>query len=397
MTARRVVLVMVEPPLPFGNAAARWYYVLLRGLVHRGHQVTALAACSKPEQIAAAQELFPAGRFDLRCHPVTPRSNWRSKIETLQRPHSYLFSSRMRRDLDAVLARGFDVLHLEQLWSGWLGLDHRDQAMVNVHYSFGIDLAEQPSASPAERARRIRTQQAERRLLREYLFLSTVSPRLSAEVRRVSPRSKVFTLPFGLDPSLYPFPAEAPRTSAPTVGLIGSFNWAPSRSAGLRLLTRLWPAIYRQVPEARLQVVGRAARSAFGAYQFLPGVQIHEDVPDTRPYFQATDVFVYAPHSGSGVKVKILEAFALGAAVVTNTDGVEGIPALDGVHAGLGESDDELIHRTVALLKGRSQRERQRRAARLLVEQHCSPEATLPAVEGIYDWIAENRRQHLVA
>ena len=33
---------MIEaPPLPFGNAAARWYYVLLKGLVARGHKDTA--------------------------------------------------------------------------------------------------------------------------------------------------------------------------------------------------------------------------------------------------------------------------------------------------------------------------------------------------------------------
>jgi len=35
---------MVEAPVPFGNAAARWYYVLLRELVARGHRVTAFAA-----------------------------------------------------------------------------------------------------------------------------------------------------------------------------------------------------------------------------------------------------------------------------------------------------------------------------------------------------------------
>ena len=39
MTARRVVLVLPDPPLPFGNAAARWFWVLVKGLHERGHEV----------------------------------------------------------------------------------------------------------------------------------------------------------------------------------------------------------------------------------------------------------------------------------------------------------------------------------------------------------------------
>ena len=56
MSPLRIVLLMIEPPLPFGNAAARWFYVLLRGLVERGHNVTAFATCSKPEEMARALE-----------------------------------------------------------------------------------------------------------------------------------------------------------------------------------------------------------------------------------------------------------------------------------------------------------------------------------------------------
>ena len=48
MTPLRVIVVMIEPPLPFGNAVARWFYVLLRELVARGHRTTAFAACITP-------------------------------------------------------------------------------------------------------------------------------------------------------------------------------------------------------------------------------------------------------------------------------------------------------------------------------------------------------------
>lgn len=52
----RILLAMIEPPLPFGSAAGRWNHVLLKGLVERGHDVSAFASCIKPEEIEAARD-----------------------------------------------------------------------------------------------------------------------------------------------------------------------------------------------------------------------------------------------------------------------------------------------------------------------------------------------------
>jgi hypothetical protein len=181
------------------------------------------------------------------------------------------------------------------------------------------------------------------------------------------------------------------------VSLIGSFNWQPTFSAGERLLRRLWPEILRRVPGARLEVVGRSARSALGALATGPGVSVHEDVPDTIPYFRGTDVLLYAPGPATGMKVKVLEAFALGTPVVTNADGVEGIPVEDGIHAGVCEDDSGLVDRTVALLGDPARRDSQRRAARELVESHCGPRPVLDRLEAIHATIvargAANRAQ----
>ena len=83
MGSRRVVMVMIEPPLPFGNAAARWYYVLLKGLVERGHRVTAFATCSKPEELEKARILFPAPAYDLRLYAFPTGGGLASKWRTI--------------------------------------------------------------------------------------------------------------------------------------------------------------------------------------------------------------------------------------------------------------------------------------------------------------------------
>jgi glycosyltransferase involved in cell wall biosynthesis len=384
MTSLRVVLVMIEPPLPFGNAAARWFYVLLKGLVRRGHRVTAFAACSKPAEIEEAKRLFPAPDYDLRLYHFPERHGLRAKWETWRRPYSYMFSAELQRDLDRTLAEGFDVLHLEQLWSGWLGLDRADRTLVNVHHLVWIDLEHFRSPTLRGRFDRWLMLSTERALIRRLSHFRCSSPRLVPEIQVVNPQARVTTVPIGIEPTKYRFIPDDRRPKEPVVSVIGSMGWYPSRSAAERLLTRLWPSIKRQVPEARAQIIGWNAKAALGQYHHLPDVAIEENVPDTKPYFDRTSVLLYAPSRGSGMKIKIMEALAYGVPVVTTSEGVEGLPAEDGVHAGVHDDDAGLIERTVRLLRDPAAQNRQRALGRSLLEAHCGPEPTVSAIESIY-------------
>src|SRR5260370_3913797 len=117
----RILLVLNEAPLPFLHAVGRWYWVLLRGLVERGHQVTAFATCSKAKDMPQARSLFPAPDYDLRLYPFPDRYSLWGKWQTLRRPYSYMIHPQLRRDLQAEMGRGYDILHLEGMWSSWLG------------------------------------------------------------------------------------------------------------------------------------------------------------------------------------------------------------------------------------------------------------------------------------
>jgi glycosyltransferase involved in cell wall biosynthesis len=380
MKPLRIVMAMIEPPLPFGSAPARWYYVLLKGLVERGHRVTAVAACSRSIDMEKAAQLFTPPHFDLRCYAHPTRRGLLAKLETLMRPYSYMFSPALRQDLQSQIDQGFDVLHLEQLWCGWLALHHCKRALVNVHHLAMIDLAE---IRPRTFEHKLMFR-AERRLLSMFKWFRACSPRLGPLITEINQSALTATVPVGIDASLYPYVADRGRVDLPIVTLVASMGWYPGLSAAKRLLTRLYPAIKRRIPDTRLEVVGWSARSALGEFSNLPGVSIYENVPDTVPYFHRAGVFLYAPARGSGMKVKVLEAMALGAPVVTTSEGVEGLSATDGVHAGIADDDEGLVERTVALLCDRDRQNRQRAAARELIETFCSPSRTVEMIEQIY-------------
>jgi len=389
----RVVVVMIEPPLPFGGAAARWYYVLLRGLLERGHRVTAFAVCSNPLDVEKAASMFPAPQYDLRCYPIEHRNGVAGKLETIRRPHSYLFSDRVRRDLADVLREGYDVLHLEMLWSGWTALEvDPAKVVVNLHYLYAIDDGNSTFVDIRTGLQRALRKRAERNLLHRFGTIATITPQLQAAAREITGgKVPVYWFPFAIDSALYRFVPVAERPPQPIVSLIGSMNWRPSHSAAVRLLTRLWPGIKQQVPDAKLRIVGWRARSMLHQYVDLHDVEIVENVPDIRPFFNDSSVLVHVPDHASGIKVKIVEAMAFGVPVVTNTEGIEGLPVRDGVHLIVSDDDRELVERTVTLLRSVPEQERMRLAARELIETQCSPANALDAIERCYQDIIARR------
>jgi polysaccharide biosynthesis protein PslH len=187
----RIILVINSPPLPFGNADARWYYVLLKELVAKGHQVTTFAVCSNLADIAKAQAIFPSPEYDLRCYPIVPgKTGLAAKIATFRQPYAYIFSDDLRRDLATELAKPYDVLHLEQLWSGWLSLAQRERSLINIHYLHSLDGSFENNNSLETRLRKLMTDRAEQKLLKAYPHITTLSDRLSQQIQAVNTQAK---------------------------------------------------------------------------------------------------------------------------------------------------------------------------------------------------------------
>jgi glycosyltransferase involved in cell wall biosynthesis len=131
------------------------------------------------------------------------------------------------------------------------------------------------------------------------------------------------------------------------------------------------------VPGARLVVAGRGTdRLAIAG----TGIDVLGEVPSAVDVLRTLSVLVYPVGRGSGMKVKVLEALALGVPVVTTTDGAEGIGATDGVVVADGE--DDLLRATCAILRDPDERAQRSRAARAHFDAVLSPApATAPLAD----------------
>jgi glycosyltransferase involved in cell wall biosynthesis len=387
----KILMILIEPPLPFGNAASRWFHVLIQGLEKRGYTLDILVASGVAADIEKARKTF-AGRRGFFIYPFGRFRGVIGKLKTQLFPHAAMFDCAFTEKLRELNPDSYDIVHVEQTWAGWAALPWRHKALINVHHLQSIDLEFIKHTSLKSLLIYKSWFRAERKILSAFPFVRTCSPRLEPYVRGWGKKKIVETVPVALDLSLYPFIASEKRQSAePVVTVIGNMTWYPSVSAAERLLSRLWPEILKEVPKARLRVVGWSARAALAKYLESPRVEVFENVPDIQPFFNEASVMVYAPSRGSGMKIKILESLAYGVPVVTTSEGAEGLPAQDMIHLGLADDDRGLIERTVRVLKNPRLQEEMRSAGRALLADHCGEDRTVEAIEALYRRILETR------
>ncbi|TAN21956.1 MAG: glycosyltransferase [Acidobacteria bacterium] len=106
----------------------------------------------------------------------------------------------------------------------------------------------------------------------------------------------------------------------------GALDWFPNRDAVQFFLAEVWPRILQARPTARFLIVGRNPPAAFLArHRRAPHVSFTGTVPETAPYLARAAVAVAPLRIGSGTRLKILEAAALGKPTVATPLGAEGL------------------------------------------------------------------------
>jgi polysaccharide biosynthesis protein PslH len=153
---------------------------------------------------------------------------------------------------------------------------------------------------------------------------------------------------------------------APNVLFLGALDWPPNADAVDFFLSEVWPRVRAQVPGGRLTVVGRGEGPLARRWSATPGVRFTGRVPDIEPWIRQSRVMIVPIRSGSGMRVKILDAFARGLPVVATSVGFEGIEAIPGRHLAVADEADAFGDATVHLLRADEAAHRLSRAGREL-------------------------------
>ncbi len=138
-------------------------------------------------------------------------------------------------------------------------------------------------------------------------------------------RKPVTVIPFGVEPE------DVPQVEAEPDSLfhIGAMDWLPNQESIRWLLEEVWPVVHREVPRAKLYLAGRKMPECW-MKAHIEGVSVVGEVPDAMYFIGSKKINVVPLLSGSGIRVKIIEAMSVGKTVITTTVGAQGIDYTDG-------------------------------------------------------------------
>jgi glycosyltransferase involved in cell wall biosynthesis len=173
----------------------------------------------------------------------------------------------------------------------------------------------------------------------------------------------------------------------------GSLDWYPNRDALDYLLGEIMPPLIQRRPGVKLCVVGKGPPTSLP--KRLAGhasVQFIGEVPDVRPYLAQTSAVVVPLRIGGGSRIKILEALAMGKAVVSTSIGAEGLAVSDGVHLLLADTPVEFASRVAELLATPEEGRRLGENGRRLVVDRYSWDRAAEALESAWQHVCESRR-----
>jgi hypothetical protein len=284
--------------------------------------------------------------------------------------------STVQRVVAAVASKGsFDVVHAEQAQAMPQALAAGRPILLRAqNVESELWRAGAPRSAPAALVRREADRLArwEGAMATRAALTAAVTERDAAALSVLAPRARVETLPVPFQAELPAGPPLPGPPDAPAFVVLVGAGWRPNREGAEAFVASTWPRVLAEVPSSRLHVFGEVDAATRAA----PAVTWHP-APDAADVAFARDAILVVPlEVASGVRMKVLEAWARGVPVAATPEAAAGLGATPGNELAVAALGTPLAVEMVALARDAELRARRVRAGRaLLARRHAPAEA----------------------
>ena len=194
--------------------------------------------------------------------------------------------------------------------------------------------------------------------------LNVMTSDIDAErLQALAPAARTAVIPNGVDTEYFQ-PAPEEQVVPGRMVFLGPTYMFPNRDAVEFFLVESWPQLKKQCPEASLRLVGKNTPEQKAQFERYSDVQCAGHVTDIRPHFAEAAVSIVPIRVGGGTRLKILDSWSMGKAVVSTSVGCEGLETVDGRNILIRDDPLEFADAVVQVLRDRELRERLGREAR---------------------------------
>jgi sugar transferase (PEP-CTERM/EpsH1 system associated) len=184
-------------------------------------------------------------------------------------------------------------------------------------------------------------------------------------LKKIVPGCRAEEVPNGVDVDYFSPDFEAKQNNS--ILFVGTLNWYPNVEAVEFIAHELWPLLKRSVPGVSVDIIGASPPQDIVDFaNNEQGFHVHGFVDDIRPYFNRASVYVCPIMDGGGTKLKVLDALAMGKALVAHEIACEGINVQDGENVIFAETGEAYVAAIRNLLENEERRKEMGRKAREL-------------------------------
>ena len=166
---------------------------------------------------------------------------------------------------------------------------------------------------------------------------------------------------------------------------LGSLDWMPNLEGMKWFIDAVWPLVINSYPQAKFYIAGRNVPDWIKELDGQNNIVVDGEIPSAPKYLQSKQIMVVPLKSGSGMRVKIIEGFAAGKAIVSTRVGAEGINYTKGVNIEIEDDAKEFASSIVKLLIDKEKVSLLGENSKNLIRKEYSEEATAKGLINFYN------------
>jgi polysaccharide biosynthesis protein PslH len=196
---------------------------------------------------------------------------------------------------------------------------------------------------------------------------------------------RISTIPIAVDTATLRPISRQPNSH--NIMTLGSLTYPPNADGIRWFMQEVFPLIQQQAPQVTLTVIGKDPPADFAqmAASSQGAIQITGYVESLKPYMAQAALMVVPVRAGSGMRVRLLEAFACAMPAVTTTIGMEGIAARHNEELLIGDTPEAFADETLRLLRDPALQEKLGSNGRSLAESRYDWQVALQKMDAVYD------------
>lgn len=332
-----ILQVCHKPPVPAIDGGCIAINSITQGLLESGHNV----------KVVAISTFKHTARFDLMGMEYIGKTRFESAfVNTNINPIDALwhvfsrksynvlrfYSKRFAKKLIKILEEEtFDIIHLESVYTTpYIELIREKSKAKIIYHEHNIEyLIWQTSASNTKNLLKrfylnhlsARLKAYEKNIINKVDGIACITQNDAKELVNLGCEKEIEVVPFGVNLEHVKSNKEE---EYPSLFHLGSMDWGPNVQGVRWFLKKVWPRIHKDFPELKLYLAGR--KMPFWLKKgFYPNVEIVGEVENAYDFMKSKGIMIVPLHSGSGVRVKIIEGMALGKPIIATFHAASGI------------------------------------------------------------------------